>query len=89
MDVFWSEFHVDVRRRFYNNLVFYVFAGVRQRLEHLSYLGVDAVLLSSVLDSPFDNFGRDVLDFMSVNTKYGSIQEFDYLITELHARGET
>jgi len=61
--------------------------GIRQRLDHLTYLGVDAVLLSAFYDSPFEHLGCDVRDFSAVGSKYGSIEDFEHLITELHQLG--
>jgi len=61
--------------------------GIRQRLDHLAYLGVDAVLLSGFYDSPFDHLGRDVRDFTVVGSKYGSMADFKLLVTELHRQG--
>ena len=61
--------------------------GIRQRLDHLKYLGVDAVLLSSFYDSPFEHLGRDVRDFVAVGTKYGSIEDFELLVADLHRLG--
>jgi len=56
-------------------------------LDHLTYLGVDAVLLSAFYDSPFEHLGRDVRDFTAIGSKYGSIEDFEHLITELHRLG--
>ena len=67
----------------------HILVGIRQRLDYLSYLGIDAVLLSAFYDSPFEHLGRDIRDFMAVGTKYGSIEDFELLVTELHRRGKT
>lgn len=67
-------------------MIFY-FLGIRQRLDHLTYLGVDAVLLSSFFESPFENFGQDVADFKAVHFKYGTLADFEKLVQELHDRG--
>lgn len=61
--------------------------GIRQRLDHITYLGVDAVLLSCFFESPFGDFGQDVTDFKAVYSKYGSLADFDKLVQELHDRG--
>lgn len=62
-------------------------SGIRQRLDHISYLGVDAVMLSCFYDSPFEDFGRDVTDFKAIYYKYGTLTDFDKLVQELHDRG--
>lgn len=56
-------------------------------MDHLSYLGVDAVLLSAFYDSPFEQLGRDIRDFSAVGAKCGSINDFELLVTELHRLG--
>ena len=58
-------------------------------MDHLTYLGVDAVLLSAFYDSPFEHLGRDVRDFSTVGSKYGSIEDFELLVTELHRLGNS
>jgi len=67
--------------------ILYFPLGIRQRLDHLKYLGVDAVLLSAFYDSPFEHLGRDVRDFVAVDAKYGSIEDFEHLVTDLHRLG--
>jgi len=62
--------------------------GIRQRLDYLKYLGVDAVLLSAFYDSPFEHLGRDVRDFTAVGAKYGSIEDFELLVADLHRLGK-
>jgi len=44
-------------------------------------------MLSSFYQSPFEDFGRDVIDFKSVSTKCGTLEDFDELVKELHALG--
>jgi len=67
--------------------ILHVLLGIRQRLDHLTFLGVDAVLLSAFYDSPFEHLGRDVRDFSAIGTKYGSIEDFELLVVELHRIG--
>ena len=62
--------------------------GIRQRLDYLKYLGIDAVLLSAFYDSPFEHLGRDVRDFTAVGVKYGSIGDFELLVADLHRLGK-
>ena len=69
------------------NCILHILSGIRQRLDHLKYLGVDAVLLSSFYDSPFEHLGRDVRDFIAVGTKYGSMEDFELLVADLHRLG--
>ena len=61
--------------------------GVRQRLDHLSWLGVDAIWLSPFFPSPMADFGYDVADYCDVDPLFGSLADFDRLLAEAHARG--
>ncbi|RXF75674.1 alpha-amylase family glycosyl hydrolase [Hansschlegelia zhihuaiae] len=61
--------------------------GVRRRLDHLVELGVDAVWLSPIFPSPMADFGYDVADYCDVDPIFGSLEDFDRLIADVHARG--
>ena len=62
-------------------------AGIRSRLDHLSWLGVDALWMSPIYPSPNADFGYDVADYTAVDPVYGDLGEFDALVEEAHARG--
>jgi alpha-glucosidase len=61
--------------------------GVRRRLDHLAWLGVDAVWLSPFYRSPMADFGYDVSDFCDVDPLFGDLDAFDRLLAEAHALG--
>jgi alpha-glucosidase len=61
--------------------------GIAQRLDHLSYLGVDALWLSPIYPSPLADFGYDVSDYTVVDPVFGSLEDLDELLREAHARG--
>ena len=69
--------------------ILHIVVGIRQRLDYLTYLGIDAVLLSAFYDSPFEHLGRGVRDFTAIGANYGNIEDFELLVTELHHRGNT
>ncbi|HYP47689.1 MAG TPA: alpha-amylase family glycosyl hydrolase, partial [Thermoleophilaceae bacterium] len=62
-------------------------AGVRARLDHLAWLGVDALWLSPIYPSPLADFGYDVSDYSSVDPVFGDLGDFDALASDCHARG--
>jgi alpha-glucosidase len=62
-------------------------AGIRQRLDHFAWLGVDAVWLSPIFRSPMADFGYDVSDYCDVDPLFGSLADLDRLVAEAHARG--
>lgn len=61
--------------------------GIVQRLDHLRWLGVDAVWISPFYPSPMDDFGYDVTDHRAVDRVFGSMVDFDRVVAEAHARG--
>jgi alpha-glucosidase len=62
-------------------------AGVRSRLDHLNWLGVDALWLSPIYPSPMADFGYDVSDYTDVDPVFGDLVEFDRLAEAAHERG--
>jgi alpha-glucosidase len=61
--------------------------GIRQRLDYLEWLGVNAVWLSPIFRSPMADFGYDVADYRDVDPLFGTLAGLDKLIAEMHARG--
>jgi alpha-glucosidase len=61
--------------------------GIRRRLAHLAWLGVDAVWLSPFYRSPMQDFGYDVADYCDVDPLFGSLADFDRVLAEAHAHG--
>ena len=66
-------------------------AGIVSRLDYLadknSGLGVDAIWLSPFFTSPMKDFGYDVADYCNVDPLFGTLTDFDILLSEAHARG--
>jgi alpha-glucosidase len=62
-------------------------AGIRSRLDHLAWLGVDALWLSPIYPSPLADFGYDVADYTDVDPVFGDLTEFDQLSEAAHERG--
>ncbi len=61
--------------------------GIRARLDYLQWLGVDAVWISPVYPSPMADFGYDVSDYRGIDPLFGTLEDFDRLLGEAHARG--
>src|SRR5262249_61079853 len=61
--------------------------GIRRRLDHLVWLGVDALWLSPVFRSPMKDFGYDVADYRDVDPLFGTLADLDALAADAHARG--
>jgi alpha-glucosidase len=61
--------------------------GIRQRLDHLAWLGVDGLWLSPCFPSPMADFGYDVSDYCDIHPLFGTLDDFDRLLADAHARG--
>jgi alpha-glucosidase len=61
--------------------------GIRRRLDHLDWLGVDGLWLSPIHPSPLADFGYDVADYSAVDPVYGTLGDFDALTRAAHERG--
>jgi alpha-glucosidase len=61
--------------------------GITERLDHLSWLGVDGVWLSPTMPSPDADWGYDVSDYTGVHPELGSLGDLDELIAEAGRRG--
>ena len=55
--------------------------GVRRGLDYIASLGVDAIWLSPFFKSPMKDFGYDVSDYRDVDPMFGSLADFDALLT--------
>lgn len=60
--------------------------GIISRLDYLADLGVDGLWLSPINPSPDRDFGYDVADYYGIDPKYGSMADFETLLTEAHKR---
>jgi alpha-glucosidase len=61
--------------------------GIERRLEYLVSLGIAAIWLSPIYPSPMVDFGYDVADYCDVDPRFGTLADFDDLLTQAHRRG--
>jgi alpha-glucosidase len=61
--------------------------GIISRLDYLADLGIDAVWLSPIYPSPDKDFGYDISDYLNIDPRFGSLEDFDWLVKECHRRG--
>ena len=61
--------------------------GITARLDYLTWLGIDAIWISPIYPSPMADFGYDVSDYCNIDPLFGSLDDFDELVTSAHARG--
>ena len=62
------------------------FNGITQKLDYLQNLGITGLWLMPIYPSP-SYHGYDVTDYYSVNSDYGTMDDFKNLLTESHKRG--
>ncbi|MFO1062609.1 MAG: alpha-amylase family glycosyl hydrolase [Pirellulales bacterium] len=61
--------------------------GILSRLDYLEWLGVDALWLSPIFPSPMADFGYDVSDYRAIDPLFGTMEDFEQLVHDVHARG--
>jgi alpha-glucosidase len=58
--------------------------GIHERLGYLKWLGVDALWISPIYPSPMADFGYDVSDYCAIDPLFGSLDDFDRLVSAAH-----
>ncbi len=61
--------------------------GIISKLDYIASLGVDAIWISPFFKSPMEDFGYDISDYREIDPIFGTLDDFDELITKAHARG--
>ncbi|QHN04681.1 DUF3459 domain-containing protein [Granulicella sp. WH15] len=61
--------------------------GIERRLDYLATLGIAAIWISPFYPSPMADFGYDVADYTGVDPLFGTLADFDSLLTAAHSRG--
>ncbi|MBS7455537.1 alpha-amylase family glycosyl hydrolase [Coralloluteibacterium stylophorae] len=61
--------------------------GIIERLDYIGSLGVDAIWLTPIFDSPMDDLGYDVTGMRHVSPLFGSMGDFQRLLDLAHGRG--
>ncbi|PML50869.1 alpha,alpha-phosphotrehalase [Vibrio lentus] len=61
--------------------------GIISKLDYLKHLSVDAIWLTPVYASPMIDNGYDISDYYSINPQFGTMEDFDLLLSEAHQRG--
>jgi len=61
--------------------------GVTSRLDYLQWLGIDAIWISPIYPSPQVDFGYDISDYTNIDSQYGTLTDFDDLLSEAGKRG--
>ena len=60
--------------------------GLISKLDYLEWLGIDALWLPPFYSSPLKDGGYDVADYRQVLPEFGTIEDFQELVSQAHAR---
>lgn len=61
--------------------------GIILKLNYLKELGIDVIWLCPINDSPNDDNGYDIRNYYAIMSEFGSMKDFDELISQAHKRG--
>ena len=61
--------------------------GITTKLDYLKELGIDVIWLSPVYQSPNDDNGYDISDYQAIMEEFGTMEDFDEMLSEAHERG--
>ncbi|EDR04678.1 glycoside hydrolase family 13 protein [Laccaria bicolor S238N-H82] len=61
--------------------------GIYAKLDYLKDLGVDVLWLSPIYRSPLADMGYDISDFRDIDPRYGTLADWDNLLSGVHERG--
>ncbi|WP_173918415.1 alpha,alpha-phosphotrehalase [Halobacillus sp. Marseille-Q1614] len=61
--------------------------GIIEKLDYLNTLGVDVLWLTPMYKSPQNDNGYDISDYYDIQDEYGTMEDFERLLSETHKRG--
>lgn len=61
--------------------------GIISELDYIESLNIDAIWLNPIYSSPNDDNGYDISDYRNIMTEFGTMEDFDRLLEEVHKRG--
>ncbi|WP_332692821.1 glycoside hydrolase family 13 protein [Halalkalibacter lacteus] len=62
-------------------------SGIISKLDYLENLGIDVVWLSPVYESPNDDNGYDISNYRGIMDEFGTMDDWENLLAEMHKRG--
>ena len=61
--------------------------GIISKLDYIKSLGIDAIWLNPIYESPNDDNGYDISNYREIMSDFGTMEDFDLLLEEMHERG--
>ena len=64
-----------------------IFLGITSKLDYLVGLGIDAVWISPIYESPMKDFGYDISNFTDIDPIFGTLEDFKKMSAAFRAKG--
>jgi glycosidase len=61
--------------------------GIIEKLDYIKSLGVDIIWICPVYQSPNDDNGYDISDYYEIMPEFGTMEDFDNLLSLVHQKG--
>ncbi|NXM79290.1 SLC31 protein, partial [Serilophus lunatus] len=61
--------------------------GIQEKLDHITYLNIKTIWITSLFKSPLKDLGYGAEDFYDIDPIFGSMSDFENLIAAIHDRG--
>ncbi|NWQ90492.1 SLC31 protein, partial [Burhinus bistriatus] len=61
--------------------------GIQEKLDHITYLNIKTIWITSFYKSPLKDLGYGAEDFYDIDPMFGSMSDFENLIAAIHDRG--
>ncbi|RXG54393.1 Maltase 2, partial [Armadillidium vulgare] len=60
--------------------------GITAKADYFVELGVETIWLTPIFESPMKDFGYDISNYEEIDEVFGSMQDFENMIREMHSR---
>lgn len=61
--------------------------GITEKMDYLKELGIDVIWLSPVYESPNDDNGYDISNYQEIMKDFGTMEDYDRMLSAAHERG--
>ncbi|NXS62566.1 SLC31 protein, partial [Brachypteracias leptosomus] len=61
--------------------------GIQEKLDHITYLNIKTIWITSFFKSPLKDLGYGAEDFYDIDPMFGSMSDFENLLAAIHDRG--
>ncbi|NXB81949.1 SLC31 protein, partial [Donacobius atricapilla] len=61
--------------------------GIQEKLDHITYLNIKTIWITSFFKSPLKDLGYGAEDFYDIDPMFGSMRDFENLLAAIHDKG--